>query len=168
MRGQISGHEVHVIGEILPGSGHPLHFGLSAELSVRANLTSHARHFAGEGIKLVHHRVDGVLQLENFALNIDGDFAGEVAIGDRGSHLGDIANLRRQVPGHRVHAIGEILPGSGDSANLGLAAELALGADLTRDARHLGCEGAELIHHGIDSVLQLKNFAAHVHGDLAR
>ena len=34
--------------------------------------------------------------------------------------------------------------------HLGLAAELALGADLARDARHLGGERAELLDHGVD------------------
>ena len=50
----------------------------------------------------------------------------------------------------------------------GLAAELAFGADLARDARHFRGEGVELVHHGVDGVFQLENFAAHVHGDLAR
>ena len=42
----------------------------------------------------------------------------------------------------------------------GLAAELAFGADLARDARHFRGEGVELVHHGVDGVLQLQNFAA--------
>ncbi len=33
----------------------------------------------------------------------------------------------------------------------GLAAELAVGADLARDARHLGGEGVELIDHRVDA-----------------
>ena len=39
--------------------------------------------------------------------------------------------------------------------HLRLAAELALGADLARDARHLAGEGVQLIHHGVDGVLEL-------------
>ena len=38
----------------------------------------------------------------------------------------------------------------------GLAAELALGADLAGDAGHLGGEGVELVHHGVDGVLELR------------
>ena len=30
----------------------------------------------------------------------------------------------------QVHVVGEVLPGAGDALDLGLAAELALGADL--------------------------------------
>ena len=40
----------------------------------------------------------------------------------------------------QVHVVGEVLPRAGDALHLGLAAELALGADLARDARHLGGE----------------------------
>src|SRR5262249_15925651 len=44
--------------------------------------------------------------------------------------------------------------------------ELAFGADLPRDARHLRREAPELVHHGIDRVLELENFSAHVRRDL--
>ncbi len=51
----------------------------------------------------------------------------------------------------------------------GLAAELAFGADLARHARHFGRRtSVELIHHRVDGVLQLEDFALHVHRDLAR
>ena len=46
----------------------PLHLGLAAELAFRADFAGHARHFRGERVELVHHRVDGVLQLEDLAL----------------------------------------------------------------------------------------------------
>src|SRR5207253_2151702 len=123
-------------------------------------------HFAGEGVELVHHRVDGVLQLEDFAAHVHGDFLGQVAIGDGGGHFGDIADLRRQVRGHRVDALGEVLPGAGNTEHVGLAAEAAVGADLARDARDFAGEGVELVHHGVERFLQLKDFARHVHGDL--
>ena len=41
----------------------------------------------------------------------------------------------------------------------GLAAELAFGADFARDARDFGGEAVELVHHRVDGVLQLENFA---------
>ncbi len=44
---------------------------------------------------------------------------------------------------------------------------LALGADLAGDACDLGCEAIELVHHGVDGVLKLKDFTLHVYGDLA-
>ena len=49
----------------------------------------------GEGVELVDHRVDGVLQLENFALHVHRDLARQVAARHGGGHLGDVAHLRR-------------------------------------------------------------------------
>src|SRR5207244_1069018 len=48
----------------------------------------------------------------------------------------------------------------------GLAAELALGADLTRDARDFGREGAELVDHAVDGVLEVEDLAADGSDDL--
>ncbi len=55
LRGQIRRHEVDVVGQILPGAGHALHFRLAAQLAVGAHFARHARHFAGERIELIHH-----------------------------------------------------------------------------------------------------------------
>ena len=55
-----------------------------------------------------------------------------LAIG--GGHVGDVADLAGQVRRHRVDVVGQVLPGAGDARHLGLAAELAFGADLARDA----------------------------------
>ena len=54
------------------------------------------------------------------------------------------------------------------AGHFGLTAELAVGAHLTRHARHFGGEGVELVHHDVHGFLQLKDFARHVHGDLLR
>src|SRR3979490_1080522 len=45
--------------------------------------------------------------------------------------------------------------------------ELARGAGLARDAGHFRGERVELVHHGVDGVLELENFAPHIDGDLA-
>ena len=37
------------------------------------------------------------LELEDLALHVDGDLLGEVAVGHRGGHLGDVAHLDGQV-----------------------------------------------------------------------
>ena len=47
--------------------------------------------------ELVDHRVDGVLELEDLALGVDGDLLGQVALGHRGRDLGDVAHLAGQV-----------------------------------------------------------------------
>jgi hypothetical protein len=60
------------------------------------------------------------------------------------------ADLSRQVARHGVDRIGQIFPRPGDVSHVGLAAELALGADLTGHTGDLGGEGAELLDHEID------------------
>src|SRR5206468_1661016 len=130
-----------------------------------ADFAGHAGHFGSEPVQLVHHRVDGGLELEDFALHIDRDFFGEVAVGHGGGDGGDVADLAGEVVGHEVHVAGKVLPGAGDAGDLGLAAELAFRADFAGDPRDFGGEGAKLIHHRIDGVLELEDFAAHVHGD---
>ena len=55
-----------------------------------------------------------------------------------------------------------------DVLDLGLAAELAVGADLARHARHLGGERAQLVDHRVDGVLELEDLALGVDRDLLR
>src|SRR5207253_2374824 len=114
------------------------------------------------------HGVERFLQLKDFAAHVDGDLLGEVAIGHRDRHVNDVADLGGQVARHRVHAVGQVLPGAGHARHLGLAAELAFGADLARHACHFARYAVVLLYHGVDRFLQLKDLAAHVDGDLLR
>ena len=168
LAGEIRGHRIHVVGEILPGAGDAGHGRLAAELSFGAYFARHARHFGGERSQLVHHRVDGFLELQDFAAHVHRDLARQVAVGHRRGHLGDVAHLAGEVAGHAVHVVGEIFPGAGDAGHDGLAAQLSFGAYFARHARHFGGERTQLIHHRVDGFLQLQDFAAHVHRDLAR
>src|SRR5439155_23357386 len=98
--GQVAGHGIDLVGEVFPGAGHTGHDRLAAELAVGADFARHARYFRGERVELVHHRIDRVLQLQNFALHIYSDLAREVATGDGGRHLRNITDLRREIRGH--------------------------------------------------------------------
>ena len=82
---QVRRHRVDVVGEVLPGAGDAGHLRLAAELAFGADFARHARHFGGKAVELVDHRVDGVLELQDFALHVDGDLAGEVAAARRPS-----------------------------------------------------------------------------------
>src|SRR5207244_1780955 len=82
-----------------------------------------------------------------------------------GRHLGDVAHLRGQVARHEVDVVGEIFPGAGNPGHLRLAPELALGADLARDAGDCRGERVQLIDHRVDGVFDLQNLAADVDGD---
>ena len=166
LAGQVGGHVVDVVGQILPRAGHAGHRRLTAELAFGADFARHARHFRSERRELIDHRVHGLLELQNLALHVDGDLAAEVAARDGGRHVGDVADLTGQIVGHRVDVVGQILPGAGDARHLRLTAELAVGADLARHAADFRRERAELIHHRVDGFLHLENFAAHVGGDL--
>ena len=130
------GHRVHGIRQILPHAADAFYLRLTAELTVGTHFARHARHFAGEGIELIHHRVDGVLQLQNFALHVHRDFGREIAPRHRRRDFRDVANLVGQVAGHGVDGIRQIFPHAADALHLRLSAQLAFGSDFARHARH--------------------------------
>ena len=105
---------------------------LTTKLTFGADFAGDARDFGSEAVELVDHGVDGVLQLQNFTAHVHGDFAGKVAARHGGRDLGNVADLRGEVPGHGVHVIRQIFPSAGDTGHLGLTAELTFGADFAR------------------------------------
>src|SRR5581483_8067498 len=168
--GQVAGHRVDAVSEILPGSGDAGDDGLAAELAVGADLAGDAGDFGGEAAELIDHGVDRFFELQNLAAHVDGDFFRQFAVGHGDGDIGDAAHLGGQVPGHEIDAVGQILPHAAHVANLRLAAELAFGADFARDAGHFAGEGVELLHHGVDHARGGEKFAAQrlafrLHGD---
>src|SRR5207237_446719 len=109
--------------------------------------------------ELVHHRIDRVLQLENFALHIDRDLLGKVAVGHGRRDGRDVTDLSGQVTGHGVHTVGEVLPRTGHAFDARLAAQLAFGADFAGHAGYFGRERAELIHHLVNGLGGAKELA---------
>src|SRR4029077_14306191 len=105
--GEVARHYVHVVGKVFPDTGHTLDAGLPAQLAVSAHLTGDTGHLVGERVELVDHRVDGVLELEDLALDVDGDLLAEVAFCDRGHDACDTAYLLGQLTGHQVDVVGE-------------------------------------------------------------
>src|SRR5690606_16586269 len=112
----------------LPGARDALDLGLAAQPAFRAHFAGHAGDLGGEGGQLVDHRVDGGLEREDLPARVDVDLAGQVALGDGGGDLGDIAHLVGQVVRHRVDVVGQVLPRPRDIGDPGLSAEHALGA----------------------------------------
>ncbi len=168
LAGEVRGHEVDVVGQVLPDARHPAHPGLSAEVALGTHLARHPGHLVGERRQLVHHGVHGGDQLQDLAPGIDGDLLRDVPAGHRGGHLGDVADLAGQVVGHQVDAVGEVLPGAGHPRHARLTAEDALGADVPGHPGHLVRERGQLVDHGVDGVLQLQDLAPGVHLDLLR
>ena len=164
---RLAGEQVDVVGQVLPRAGDARHHGLAAETPFGADLARDARHLGGERTQLIDHRVDGFLELQDLAAHVDGDLLRQVAHGDGDGHLGDVAHLRGEVVGHRVDALGEVFPDARHLRDLRLAAELAVGAHLARDARHFGGEHRKLLDHRVDDgggaqELALQRAAIHV------
>src|SRR5262249_47946679 len=82
-----------------------------------------AGQFRSEGVKLIDHRVDGVLQGEDFAARLDGDLLREVAVGDGRRDFGDVADLIGEVACEDVDVVGQVLPRACDAGDGRLRAE---------------------------------------------
>src|SRR3954469_1625964 len=160
LAGEVRRHRVHVVGEVLPDPGDALHLCLAAELAFAPDLARDARNFARERVQLVNHRIDGAFQLEDLALDVDGDLLRQIPLGDGGRHLGDVSHLAGEVRRHRVHVVGEVLPHAGDLGDARLTAELAFGPDFPRNARDFARERVQLAHHGVDHGAQAQRLAA--------
>src|ERR1035438_5930467 len=93
------------VGQVLPDSADALHLGLTAELTFGTYFARHASHFRSETVELIHHGVDGVLQLQNLTPRVHGDLSREVAFGHRGSDAGDVAHLVGEIDRHGVDAL---------------------------------------------------------------
>jgi len=118
----------------------PFYLRLSAQFSFCADFACNSSHFAGERVELVHHRVDGVLQFQDFAAHVHCDLERQISIRHRSGHFRNVPDLRRQIAGHRVDGVRQILPHAADALHHRLAAQLALGADFARHARHFAGE----------------------------
>ena len=67
--GEVGRHGVDVVGQTFPRSGDAGHLRLAAQLAFGADFARHAGHFGGERVQLIHHRIDGVLEFQNFAFD---------------------------------------------------------------------------------------------------
>src|SRR5206468_2360082 len=115
--GEVAPHDVDVVGELLPDAGDVLDVGLHPQGPLGADQAGHPVHLGGEAVELVDHGVDGLLDLQHLAAHVDGDLARQIAGGDGGGHLGDVAHLGGEVVGHRVHVLGQLAPDPGDAAH---------------------------------------------------
>src|SRR6202022_1620418 len=168
LAGEVTRQRVHVVGEVLPRSADARYFRLTAEHSLGAHLARHARHFRGERAQLVHHRVDGVLQLENLTFHVHRDLPRQIALRHSGSNVSNVSDLAGEVGRHRVHVVREILPRAADSGYLRLTTELSFGSHFLGDTGYFRSKSAQLIDHRVDGVLELERFTPGFDGDLLR
>src|SRR5436309_1844286 len=80
---------------------------------------------------------------------------------DCGRDFGDVADLGGKIPGHGVHAVGEVLPGASHAQHIGLPTKAPFRTDLARHARDLAGERIELIDHRVDGLFELEDLSAH-------
>src|SRR5439155_25219577 len=123
-----------IVGQIGPRAADARDLRLPSEFALRAHFACDASHFRGKRIELVDHRVDGVFQLQDFALHVDSDLFGQVAARDGRRDLGDVAHLTGEVVGELVDVVGQILPRAADAGDVRLTTELAFRDDRARDA----------------------------------
>src|SRR5205823_5897532 len=137
LTGEVRGHRVDVVREVLPRAADALDLRLAAKLALGAHFAGDASDLTGKGVKLVDHHVDGVPQLWTLSPYATVYRPRQVARGDGRGHFGDVAHLTGQVAGHQVHVVGEVRPRAADALDLRLAAKLAFRAHFAGDASHL-------------------------------
>ncbi len=164
---KVVSHYVHVVRQIFPGTCNTRNLCLAAKFTFGSHFTCHTSYLGREAVQLIHHRVDRVLQLQNFSAYVDGNLARQVAARNSGGYLCNTAHLVGKVGRHYVYVIGQILPGTCDTRHARLASELSFGTYFPRYPRYFGRKAVELIHHRIDRVFQLQDFAFYIHGDFA-
>lgn len=81
--------------------------GKRVEFSFGADLAGHPRHFGTEGSELVPRRVDGVLEFEDFAADVDRHLLRQVPLGDGLGHVGDISAGHQDCHGDRPEERGD-------------------------------------------------------------
>ena len=100
--GQVAGHRIDRVGEVLPGSGHARNLRLAAQLAVGANFASHARDFSGKHAELLNHGVDDVggtqkLAFQRPPVHVQPDGLSQVALRHTGDGAGDFRGGPEQI-----------------------------------------------------------------------
>jgi hypothetical protein len=151
--GEVRGHQVDVLGQLLPRAGDAGHLGLGAELAVDADLARHPGDLGAEAAELLDHAVDRLGVLEELARErpldaVEVDRLRQVAAGDGGDHLGDL-----------VGVVGQVVQGLVDRADVARPAALRLALAQPPPGAPLAADGvAQLAHvltHAGDQVGEL-------------
>ena len=142
LAGQVAGHRVHGVGQVLPRAGDALHLGLAAELAFGAHFAGHAGHFRRERAELIDHRVDGLGGAEELALqrpvvDLQGHRLRQVALGHGADDAGRLAGRVDEVVDQVVDRLDRLLPEAADVAEREPLAELAFLADDAAEAGQL-------------------------------
>jgi hypothetical protein len=99
----VKGTYINVVSQLLPSALNADDLGLTTENTFCADFLGHTRNLRGEYRELVHHGVDGELQVKNLALDVDGDFTSQISPCYGFRNIRNLSNLIREVCGHVLH-----------------------------------------------------------------
>src|SRR5690348_16635556 len=109
----------------LPDTTNTSYLSLSSQLSFSSYFTSYTSYFTSEGLELVHHGIDCILQLEDFSFGICCHLLGKISIGYGSCYLSDSSYLACKIGSHSIYIIGQILPDSFYSLYVSLSAKFS-------------------------------------------
>lgn len=155
--GKVHGHAVDVLGEVPPGTLDVVDGGLASETAFGADLSRNLGDLARELLQLVNHRVDCGLELEDLTSAVGLNLLREVSLRDGSGDGDDVAHLCGEIVGHGVDVDGEVVPHALHSPDIGLTTQYTFRAHISSNTCDFGCERTELIHHGVDCLLELQD-----------
>src|SRR5581483_2197720 len=174
--GQVAGHGVDAFGQISPGSGDGGDYSLTAQFAFGSYFARNARHFAREGIQLLHHGVDHARGVQEFAaqwtaVHLQSHGLREIAFGHRADHARDFRGRLHQVANKAVHRLHALRPSPGHRANgstLGDFAVLTDGpADALEFAGHLLVDFEDVVQRVGDLALYPRLIYRHPYREVA-
>ncbi len=121
--GQVVGHGIYIVGEILPHARYAFYFRLATELSFRAHFPGNSCYLCSEHAYLFDHLVDDFGGVQEFALQLTAfDFQRnglrEIAFGHGSDAAGDFCGGPKQVVDQRVYRSFHCAPGAGAPVTL--------------------------------------------------
>ncbi|KAH3665686.1 hypothetical protein OGAPHI_003874 [Ogataea philodendri] len=148
LRGQVRSHDVDVGGDFFPKPVNVVNLGLHTQFTVNTHILGHSGDFLGENLQRVHHLI-----------NVGSDFGGQVTFGDRSGDVGDVSHLSGEVQSHGVDVVGEFEPNTRHILDSSLSTQTSLDSCFSSHPRDFEGELPQLVHHLVDSVLQLQDLA---------
>jgi hypothetical protein len=155
--GEVVGHRVHGVGQVLPRARHLGHDGLAAQLPVGADLAHDARHLGREDRELLDHLVHDrgrpeELALERTPVHLEPHALDQIAARDGGDRLRHLACGPEEVLDERVDGALHVLPGAVRRSQADALADSSFAADDLSDPLQLergAAEGADDVVEGV-------------------
>jgi hypothetical protein len=102
LTGQVAGHQVYVIGEILPGTRQTSYGGLTAQIALRAHLPGDPGNLRSKRTQLIDHRVYRAggaeeLAFEGTTFHFDRHHLGKISLGYSADNSGHFARWPNQI-----------------------------------------------------------------------